>query len=288
MAFMGMMIGLGAFIIFCGIVLLMLGAFGLTLILKIINRKKQDRKLRIVSNIFLVFGILFELPVIAIIGFLTFEKYYTKVTLPDGDTKYVRRSDVKDMQKYAKDGDADELDRLLDKKGELIYSLDANYDSVLDYGLINGDAGIVEVAIDHGAVFDDPKKYDHMAYISCSMEAYLNSCINHSITQDDVKILKLMFEKGAKTELKSSNGNAGYSNALGAAAWAVLYNDDTVTDTELEFLQVIADNGFPQDSSFLTIDELPSNHHVSSSYRRDVVRDDNYFSVMKIVGKNSG
>jgi len=288
MAFMGMMIGLGAFIIFCGIVLLMLGAFGLTLILKIINRKKQDRKLRIVSNIFLVFGILFAIPVTAIIGFLTFEKYYTKVTLPDGDTKYVRRSDVKDMQKYAKDGDADELDRLLDKKGELIYSLDANYDSVLDYGLINGDAGIVEVAIDHGAVFDDPQKYDHMAYVSCSMEAYLNSCINHSITQDDVKILKLMFEKGAKTELKSLYENAGYSNILGEAAWAVLYNDDTVTDTELEFLQVIADNGFPQDSSFLTIDELPSNYHVSSSYRRDVVRDDNYFSVMKIVGKNSG
>ena len=288
MAFMGMMIGLGAFIIFCGIVLLMLGAFGLTLILKIINRKKQDRKLKIVSNILLVFGILFELPVIAIIGFLTFEKYYTKVNLPNGDTKYVRRSDVKDMQKYAKDGDADELDRLLDKKGELIYSLDANYDSVLDYGLINGDAGIVEVAIDHGAVFDDPKKYDHMAYVTCSMEAYLNSCINHSITQDDVKIITLMFEKGAKTELKSLYENAGYSNVLGKAAWAVLYNDDTVTDTELEFLQVIADNGFPQDSGFVTIDELPSNHHVSSSYRRDVVRDDNYFSVMKIVGKNSG
>ena len=47
--------------------------------------------------------------------------------------------------------------------------------SILDVGLENGNAKLVRTAIEHGAVIDNPERYEHMAYVETSMEEYLKN-----------------------------------------------------------------------------------------------------------------
>jgi len=74
-----------------------------------------------------------------------------------------------------------------------------------------------------------------------------------------------------------------YSNAFGMAVWGILYNDGVVTDDELEFIQVIIDNGVTHDDALILMEDLSSNYHFSDEYHSDITKDDNYYLLMEMI-----
>lgn len=286
MAFMGLMFATVFIVLLMIHIFLMLMFFVLTAVLKIVGRKKENKKMKIAGNVFLVLGIIFAVPIIALIIFIVFNAIFTKVTLPDGETKYVLTRNISAMDSYAETPDEkslNALEKLLDKNSSLVFYHDVNHESVLDDGLKTGNADIVGIALDHGAIFDNPQRYENMAYVANSMDWYLEKCIGRGITEDDIEIVEIMFENNASTELKKSSGY--YSNIFGKAAWAVLYNDEAVTDTELEFIRVFVDNGLFSDTELLLMEEVPGNYHFSSEYHANVTKNSRYYQLMDIIGK---
>lgn len=288
MAFMGMVFATIILVIFLIYILLMLTFFVLTVVFKIVGRKKENKKMKTAGTVFLVIGIIFALPIIALIIYFAFKGSFEKVTLPDGKTKYVRTRDISAMSSYV--GNPDEnslnaLEKLLDKNSSLVFYHDINMESILDYGLERGNADIVRIALEHGAIFDNPVRYDFMAYIENSMDYYLEECIGRSITEDDIEIVEMMFENNVSTELEERLEHYYYPNMFGKAAWAVLYNDEAVTDIELEFIQIFVDKGLSPDRRLLLMEEVPSNYSFGSEYNANVARDSNYYQLMDIIGR---
>lgn len=286
MAFMGLMIGTVFLVILLVIIFLMLTSLILALVLKKAGRKKDNKKMRIAGNIFLVLGIIFSVPVIAVIVYFGSHALFTSVTLPDGETKRMLKRRISVMDSYVDNPDEKSiraLEKLLDKHNDLIYYYDNNHESVLEGGLEKGNADVVRIALEHGAVFDNPVRYEHQAYEINSMDYYLGICTWRSITDGDVEILKMMFENNVSTEL--GHGTGYYTNAFGKAVWAVLYNDEYVTDAELAFIQLFVDNGLSSDPGLLLIEEAPVYCSFGPDYHADVARDSNYNQLMDIIGK---
>ncbi len=111
------------------------------------------------------------------------------------------------------------------------------------------------------------------------------SCLERDVADGDIKILKMMFEK--KTSTKESGGNEFISNIFGQAVWSVLYNDEYVTEKELEYLQVYIDNGISSDPKLVLLEEMPEEDKpynlVNSQY---VEKDENYYKLMKMIGRD--
>ena len=287
MAFFAMVFASVFILLLIILAFLMLIFFVLATVFKIVGRKKGSRKLKIAGNVFLVLGILFAAPIIALIIYFAFNAAYEDVTLPDGETKYVLAQHVSEMDSYVEnpdEGSLEKLEKLLDKDSALVFYQDVNRYSIIDNGIKMGNADIVKIALAHGAIFDNPKRYDHMAYVSSSMDDYLCWCDARSITEDDIEILELMFENHASTEIKT-NGML-YSNVFGMAVWTVLYNiDDAVTDTELEFIQIFIDNGLSTDEDLRLANEKIPGYDFSDNYHDRIVKDGNYDRLMDIIGK---
>lgn len=286
MAFMGMVFGTIFIILLMIHIFLMLIFFVLTAVLKIVGRKKENKKIKIAGNVFFVLGIMFAVPIIAMIIYFVFHAIFTTVTLPDGKTKYVFTRNISAMNSYVETPDENslnELEKLLEKNSSLVFYHDINRKSILDDGLETGNVDIVRIALEHGAIFDNPQRYDHMAYVANSMDYYLGSCIGRSITEDDIEIVEMMFENNVSTELKKSSEI--YSNMFGKAVWAVLYNDEAVTDIELEFIRVFVDNGLSSDTELLLMDEVSGNHYFGPEYYTNVTRNSRYDQLMDIIGK---
>lgn len=286
MAFMGMVFGTIFIILLMIHIFLMLTFFVLTAVLKIVGRKKENKKIKIAGNVFLVLGIVFAVPIIVMIIHIAFNTIFTAVTLPDGKTKYVLTRNISAMNSYVESPDEkslNALEKLLDKNSSLVFYHDVNRESILDDGLKTGNADIVRIALEHGAIFDNPQRYENKAYVANSMDCYLEDCIGRSITEDDIDIVKIMFENNVSTELKIGSG--GYSNIFGKAVWAVLYNDEAVTDIELEFIRLFVDNGLSSDTELLLMEEVPNNYYFGSEYNTNVTRNSKYDQLMDIIGK---
>lgn len=285
MAFIGVLF-ISIFIFLMKIcIILMLVFFVLAIVLKIIGSKKVNKKIKIAGNLLLVPGIMLSIPIIAMIILFAFSKAFTAVTLPDGEKIYVRTQYLTTMDFCAKHPNKISiyvLEKLLDKNNSLVFYHDINQESILEDGLEIGNADIVRIALDHGAIFDDPQRYDHVYYVN-SMDDYLENCSGRSITGDDIEIVRMMFENNVSTELTRRPDL--YSNAFGKAIWVVLYNDETVTDTEIEFIQIFINNGLSSDTELLLMEETPIHSYWGSEYPADVVKDSNYNQLMDIIGK---
>lgn len=269
--------------------ILTLTFFILAIVFKIFGKKRKSRKMKIAGNVFLVPGFIFSIPLLAVGGYLIYNVTFkeVEVTLPDGETKYVTKWDISTIESYAKNPDENSinaLDKLLDKNSALVFYHDVNHESILDDGLEQGNADIVRIALEHGAIFDDPVRYEHMAYVASSMEDYLGDCSGRAITEDDIEIVEMMFENNASTALKNPRIDSIYSNVFGKAVWVVLYNDESVTDTELDFLQVFIDHGFSSDRWLLLAEEAPVGYSFSDEYY-EKTKDSNYDRLMEIIGK---
>lgn len=288
MAFAGMIFIAIFLALILGLIFFMLLFLILSIILKKKGKKKNSRKLKIAGNVVLVLGILCAIPVAVIAWNLIWGHYFREVTLPDETTKWVAVKDLNRMWELVDSNDTvniSELEKLIKKSPELVHYFDANRRCLLEHGLMAGSFETVELALEYGATFDNPERYEHMAYVDCSMDEYLGMVSSRSITEDDLKILNKMFETGATYDYVQSDPLV-YSNAFGQAVWAVLYNDEAVTDLELEFLQVLVDNGLDEDEHFLLYEEKGNNIHYSDSENYEgVKKDENYEAVMKLIGR---
>lgn len=286
MAFAGMFIGI-ILLVILAIVIIVAIIFGITaIILKIIGKVKDNKKLKVTGNVFLVLSIVNIAPIIIFAGYLTYKSMFAEVILPDGKTKNVSSKTAFRIIDLAHDGSDEaiaEIEKLLDKKPNLVYFHDNNRESILDVGLENGNAELVRTAIEHGAVIDDPERYEYRAYDKTSMEEYLENMIGREFTRDDIEIITLLFENNADTSYKLRIHY--YSNPFGMAVWGVLYNDGIVTDDELEFMQVIIDNGITHDSELILMEDLSSNYHFSDEYHSNMKKDDNYYLLVELIRK---
>ncbi len=288
MAFAGMIFVAIFLALILGLIFFMLLFIILSIILKRKGKKKNSRKLKIAGNVVLVLGILCAIPVAVIAWNIIWGHYFREVTLPDETTKWVSVNDLNRMWELVESDDTvdiSELEKLIKKSPELVHYLDANRRCLLEHGLKAGSFETVELALEYGASFDNPERYEHMAYVECSMDEYLDMVSSRSITEDDLKILNKMFEVGAKSDYTESDPLV-YSNAFGQAVWAVLYNDESVTDLDLEFLQVLVDNGLDEDEHLILYEEKGDNIHYSDSENYEgVKKDENYEAVMKLMGR---
>ena len=287
MAFISMVFASIFIVLLMIIVFLMLIFLVLAIVFKIVGKSKGSRKLKIAGNVFLGLGILFSVPIIALTAYSVFNAAFEEVTLPDGETRYVLTQRISEMNSYIEAPDErslSALEKLLDKDSSLVFYHDINHYSIIDNGIKMGNADIVRIALEHGAVFDNPERYDRMAYVSSSMDYFLgyDGCERRRITEDDVRILEMMFESNASTEVKNKHGR--YSNTFGKAVWAVLYNDRHITDTELEFIQVFVDNGAASDPELLFEEEVKG-YNYTDIYDTNVVKDGNYERLMDIIGR---
>lgn len=290
MAFMGMVFATIFVFIFIFLLISSIAFLIISFVLKRNAVKKDSKKLRIAGNVFRVLGVLNAVPIIAVIGIAVYSNTFVKIDMPNGKTKNILQSYVTKMTELEDENTAeatDELIRLLDKVPELVYYYDINHKSVLEKALFNGNYKLVEAALERGSTFDNPRRYDHNVHVHTSMSDYLNEVWSRSITNDDVKIIKLMFDKGASAGPTDTvpDDSSIYTNKLGYAAWVVLYNDETVTDTEIEFVQVFIDNGFSRDDGFRLLEEKPSN--VIVDVNSDVKKDDNYYKLLKMLNKKA-
>ena len=285
MAFIGMAFGMVFIAIFLIIVVMMITFLVTAFILKSVGKRKQRPRLRVVGNVLLVIGIVLAIPVVILFGNIIYNSMYEEITMPDGNSVYVSEKDIDKMTELMimNDEGVNELAKLLDEEPDLIYYLDVNRKGILEYGLENGKYELVEVAIKHGARFDDPNRYEHMAYEHNSMDFYLSNIIGRELTSEDIEILTLMFNSSVSMDYDNAHQGV-YSNLFGKAVWSILYNDEYVTDIEIEFIQIFIDNGFSEDDNLLLYDEMPSNISFSSEYNADVEKDDNYYYLMTMIG----
>lgn len=282
MAFIGMVF----IVIFLIIVVFMMVFLVTSIILKSIGKKKNRPSICAIGNIFLAISVILAIPVVIVLGNIIHNSIYEKIILPDGNYVYVSEKDINRMKELVllEDEGIDELVELLNEEANLVYYLDVNREGILDYGLESGNYDLVEVAVAYGAKFDDANRYEHMAYVHNSMDFYLENIIGREISYEDIEILRLMFNNKVSMEYEPAYQGV-YSNLFGKAIWSVLYNDESVTDIEIEFIQVFIDNGFSEDDMLLLYDEKPSNISFSPEYNADVVRDDNYYFLVEMIGR---
>ncbi len=289
MAFAGMFLLVIFFIIFVVLIVVAI-AFGITaIVLKIVGKVKDNRKIKTTGNVFLTLSIISITPIVLFTGYLKFNYTFATIHLPNGGIRYASNKTAFGIIDLAYDGSDEaiaEIEKLLDKNPNLVYFHDNNRMSILDVGLENGNAKLVRTAIEHGAVIDNPERYERMAYVETSMEEYLKNMIWRDFTRDDIEIITLLFENGADTSYKFRNKVDYYSNPFGMAVWGILYNDGVVTNDELEFMQVIIDNGVTHDNELILMEDLSSNYYFSDEYCSNVRKDDNYYLLMEMIEHN--
>lgn len=289
MAFMGMVFGA----IFIVILLTVLGIVGMCLVIgiicKIVGKIKDSKGARIAGTVFLIIALVLIAPVIALFAYGYFKTAFVEVNMPDGSTERVYVKTVNRFRDnligYIDTGDEEyfeNLESMIDDDEALLYYRDNNYRSILEYGLDAGNAEIVEYALDRGSEVDSKERFEIMAYVECTWDEYLDMVATRPVTEGDVRIAQMLFDENSDTSFDT--GVPYYSNIFGKATWAVLYNDDTVTDTEIEFLQVFIDNGWDSDPCLMLVYNAPSNYYFGPETHEDVARDDNYYYVLDVAG----
>ena len=154
MAFMGMVfVGIAAAVLI-GMLFFALLFFVIGLIL----RKKHKIAARV---LFVLAGI----NLIIVVGVLLFVFLPHPMTVETHDgTASLKPSWISEYKKLIAENDIEGLDRLFDRHPEMIYYYDINSVMPLDYALYNTNVPMMQCAIDHGAVFDDPLRYSHRSY----------------------------------------------------------------------------------------------------------------------------
>ncbi len=289
MAFMGMFLGAAAIIILLCLTGLALLFFVLAIIFKIIGKAKDKRGLKIAGWVFTVLCVIFVLPDLLVAGFMIFNANYAEVALPNGKSTYVKQdyyAEMFDLAKCRDDESMGKLKALIEKNPNLIYARDSNFYSILEIGLNEGNSDVVKIAIDNGSRFDDPAMYDMQAYVKTSMEDFIGTLYSREIREEDIEIIKMMFEEGASTDLYKPG--VAYSNIFGYAVWAVLYNDGDkglkITDMELVFIQTFIDKGEDSDSSLIFVEDVPANYSFPENYYGPITKDDNYDRLIELTG----
>ena len=132
----------------------------------------------------------------------------------------------------------------------MIYYYDNNHVMLLDYGLYNCDVEIMEIAVDAGAKFDEPLRYDHMLFYS-SLDSFFSELDyprwekdesqvtkEGKTTQEMIDTIEYAIDHGAKLKWETNNDYDSF--AAQARKWIKLDNNRSELDSQL--LQLVLDN----------------------------------------------
>ena len=166
MAFMGMVLaGLALAVI--------IGIFVVAFILLIIATVLLIKKHKTAAIVLYIIGAIPGVLAVAGIIWLAVSQSHPQFQDYNGNTVTLNMSDVNKMKQCIVRHDMTGLADLLDKKPELIYYLDQNQTSLLEYGLSNCDLEIMQIAVDHGARFDDENAFGKLIY-RCSLDDFFD------------------------------------------------------------------------------------------------------------------
>lgn len=154
MAFMGLMV--------VGIILILLGImFVLAAVLFIIGAVLRKKHRKASKVLFVLAGI--NAGLLAVILLFIFIPRPKTIQTRDGEAK-IYPSWISKYEKYLDENDTEGMRKLIEKHPEMVYYYDVNRVTLLDYGMYNLDIELMQIAIDNGAIFDDPLTYDHLIF----------------------------------------------------------------------------------------------------------------------------
>ena len=241
MAFAGLMFVwiilfiLGA-IIFIGLLLLVIG-----IVLKVKKRNKSAAVLFVLSGLMLG-------SVLILVLLVVMPKPKT-IDIPNGRA-ILRPSWIATYKRCLEKSDKEKLKKLVDRHPEMIYYYDANRVMLLDYGLYNCDIEIMQIALDHGAVFDEPLRYEHMIFFS-SLDSFFSELdypdwkretdeltVEGETTDKMIEAVAFAIENGAQLKWEVYNEYQEDDFLDKALNWVAL--DGIVSEEDEKLLNLIA------------------------------------------------
>lgn len=222
-----------------GVLFLIVGA-----ILGHSHHEKSSKIVKLLAKIF--FGI-FGVICIGIVLLIVWPKS-TKVQTHSGEAK-LKNSWIDKYRKCLDENNLDELKSLVDAHPNLIYYQDANAVMLLDYGFYNCNIEMMQLALDKGAKFDDPLRYDKMCFPT-SLSSFFNKLdypvgkksesqktVEGQATDKMIETIKFAIKNGAKTKWEKDNSMACDNFYECAEEW--INKDGQVSKKDQELLDAI-------------------------------------------------
>lgn len=236
MAFMGLMIVGIVLLIFLGIVIFTVA----TLIIGLVTKKKHKK----LSKVLLILSGLGVLTIAAILLYIFIPRPET-IETPNGEVK-IKKSLIEDYKVYLDNRDLEGLKELLDEQPALVYYGDANRVTLIDYGMYNTDVEMMQLAVEYGAVFDNPLTYEHLYFDNSAHSFFIRldypdrektELHEKGVTTEDIlATVEFMIEHGASLIYDENPGNF-YEDAQ---SWVMI--DGVMSDLDVELLELIEDN----------------------------------------------
>lgn len=237
MAFIGLMM--------VGVVLVILGAMFLTtivlLIIGVCIRKKHKKASKV---LFIIAGIIGGL-LAAVLLYIFIPKPET-IETRDGDA-IIYPSWISEYEECLEMSDYNGMRKLIEKHPEMVYYYDVNRVTLLDYGMYNMDVELMQIAIDNGAIFDDPLTYEHLIYEN-SFESFFERLdypdwekkVTHKAGETTDKMIatvEFMLNHGARIEYENAHEYEHQNFYEDAKYWVM--EDYDLSDKDKKLLALI-------------------------------------------------
>lgn len=240
MAFMGLMVA--------GIFLMILATVAISaLVLFIVGitvRKKHKR----ISNVLFVFSIINTLIIACVFLFMLMPKS-EMVETKEGRVK-LKAGWILEYKNYLESNNIEGMSELITKHPEMIYYYDVNRVTLLDYGMYNLNVGFMEIAIENGAVFDDPLTYDHLVFENSADSFFLRLgypkkegkvvCVAGVTTDDMLETVEFMINNGAALRYEQAHDYEYQNFYEDAYAWVT--SDGSISNKDTQLLELIESN----------------------------------------------
>ncbi|MCR5417709.1 MAG: hypothetical protein K6E84_02185 [Lachnospiraceae bacterium] len=167
-----------------------------------------------------------------------------KIETPHGEVK-LQKSWIREYEKCLDSHDLKKLDRLLTKHPDMIYYTDINAVNLIDLGLYNCDIEMMQLALDHEAVFDDPTRYDHTNFYT-SLDSFYGELDYPSwekdpsevikegqTTQEMIEAITFAIDHGAALKWKSTHDYETDNFLVHVKRWAELDGEKSSLDRQL-------------------------------------------------------
>ena len=241
MAYIGIVIMWILILIFCVIGIITVA----TLIIGLIIRKKH----KVASSVLLVVSGVGVAIIIGVLVFI-FGPKSEMIKTPSGEVE-LKAMWISEYRKCLDNEDIKGLREILSKHPEMIHYMDVNCVTLIDYGMYNTNVDIMELAIEYGAVFDNPMVYDRLTFYNSfdslfnrldypDWEREENELHEEGVTTDDIiETVQFMIVHGASLNY----GKTRYlykSFYEEASVWVML--DGFFSDKDKMLLELIEEN----------------------------------------------
>lgn len=240
MAFMGLMVVGIILMAFVGVVILTV----ITLIIGLVTKKKHKNLSKIMFILSGVGG-----TIIAVVLLLILIPKPEIIETPTGEVK-IRQSKINAYKEYLSERNLDGMRELLDEYPEIVYYQDVNRVTLLDYGMYHTDIEMMKLAMEYGAVFDDPLTYEHLTFAN-SFDSFFQRLDYPNqgdegfhkqgvVTEDILETVEFMIEHGADLEYDGIS-NQIYDNFYEEASdW--VSEDYVMDELDSRLLELIEEN----------------------------------------------